>query len=64
MLWVLQFQLYDILQGISIFKIAILKNINMGLAENLRCFFKDKDNGDETTAAPEGVCPNCWGRQE
>ena len=36
----------------------------MSLVESLKRFFKDKDNGDKTTVAPEGVCPNCWGRQE
>jgi hypothetical protein len=36
----------------------------MSLVESLKRFFKDKDNGDKTTVAPKGVCPNCWGRQE
>ena len=36
----------------------------MSLTDNLKRFFKDKIEGDETTVAPEGVCPNCWGRQE
>lgn len=36
----------------------------MSLAENLKRFLKNKEKGDKTTVAPEGVCPNCWGRQE
>ncbi len=36
----------------------------MGLVENLKRFFEAKDQNKETAAAPEGVCPNCWGRQE
>ena len=36
----------------------------MSLVESLKRFFKDKDKGDKTTVAPEGVCPNCWGKQE
>ena len=36
----------------------------MNLKENLNRFFKAKISNDVTEAAPEGVCPNCWGRQE
>ena len=36
----------------------------MNLVESLKRFFKAKENNEETSAAPEGVCPNCWGRQE
>ena len=33
----------------------------MGLIENLKTYFKKKDNNEETGDAPVGVCPNCWG---
>lgn len=36
----------------------------MNLAESLKRFFKKKINGEDPGKAPEGVCPNCWGRQE
>ncbi len=36
----------------------------MNLEESLRCFFKKKINNEDTGKAPEGVCPNCWGKQE
>lgn len=36
----------------------------MNLAENLKRFFKAKETGQTDAKAPEGVCPNCWGRQE
>ncbi len=36
----------------------------MGLIENLKLYFKKKDNNEATAQAPEGVCPNCWGKQE
>lgn len=36
----------------------------MSLAENIKKFFKAKENNEPTGKAPEGVCPNCWGRQE
>jgi hypothetical protein len=36
----------------------------MGLIENLKIYFKKKDNNETKTVAPEGVCPNCWGKQE
>ena len=36
----------------------------MGLIESLKMYFKKKDNNETTGAAPEGVCPNCWGKQE
>lgn len=36
----------------------------MNLADNIKRFFKAKDNNEPVGKAPEGVCPNCWGRQE
>lgn len=36
----------------------------MNLAENLKRFFKAKETGKTDAKAPQGVCPNCWGRQE
>ncbi len=36
----------------------------MNIAENIIKFFKAKSNRETTDLAPEGVCPNCWGRQE
>ena len=36
----------------------------MNLKDNLKKFFDAKVNNEKTKAAPEGVCPNCWGRQE
>jgi hypothetical protein len=36
----------------------------MSLAENIKKFFKAKESNEPTGEAPEGVCPNCWGRQE
>ena len=36
----------------------------MNLSENIKTYFKRKSENKETGNAPEGVCPNCWGRQE
>ena len=36
----------------------------MNIAENIINFFKSKSNPETTGPAPEGICPNCWGRQE
>ncbi|MBT8300868.1 MAG: hypothetical protein HKN53_11445 [Maribacter sp.] len=36
----------------------------MSLAANLKLFFEGKLKGDSASKSPEGVCPNCWGRQE
>ena len=36
----------------------------MNLAESLKKYFKDKSNDKNIGPSPEGVCPNCWGRQE
>lgn len=36
----------------------------MNLSQSLKNFFKAKANDEMTGEAPDGVCPNCWGRQE
>ena len=36
----------------------------MNLIENIKTFFKNKTDNKETRVAPDGVCPNCWGKQE
>ena len=36
----------------------------MNLIESLKSYFQKKSNDELTDAAPEGVCPNCWGKQE
>lgn len=36
----------------------------MNLKDNLTRFFYAKANNEKTKVAPDGVCPNCWGRQE
>lgn len=35
----------------------------MNLIANIKTFFKKKES-NLTVMAPEGFCPNCWGRQE
>ena len=36
----------------------------MSLTKNLKSYFKKKESKGENALAPEGVCPNCWGKQE
>ncbi len=36
----------------------------MKLFDNVATYFNKKLNKEETGLAPEGVCPNCWGKQE
>ena len=36
----------------------------MNIANSLKIFFLAKSNNETTGPSPEGVCPNCWGRQE
>jgi hypothetical protein len=36
----------------------------MNLIENIKRYFKSKTDNKETGKAPEGICPNCWGKQE
>jgi len=35
----------------------------MDLVKNILAYLKGKESGAEAKA-PEGVCPNCWGKQE
>ena len=30
----------------------------------IKNYFTSRSSGDETQKAPEGVCPDCWGKQE
>ena len=34
------------------------------IAENIKNFFRKKDNKEEGGPAPEGICPVCWGHSE
>ena len=34
------------------------------LIENIKTYFKNKAVKKEVGESPEGVCPNCWGKQE
>jgi hypothetical protein len=36
----------------------------MKLFDSVATYFNKKKNNEETGLAPEGVCPNCWGKQE
>ncbi len=36
----------------------------MSLLDSVKVYFKAKSEGNEGLKAPEGVCPNCWGKQE
>ena len=36
----------------------------MNIIQNLKNYFKSKLEGNETLKAPEGICPNCWGKSE
>ncbi|NNL16822.1 MAG: hypothetical protein HKO81_09305 [Flavobacteriaceae bacterium] len=36
----------------------------MSLIDSVKGYFKSKSQGKEVGKAPEGVCPNCWGKQE
>lgn len=36
----------------------------MSIIENIKAYFKKKPDPTTITAAPKGVCPNCWGKQE
>jgi len=35
----------------------------MSLSENIKKYFQNKLNKKESPKAPEGTCPNCWGKQ-
>lgn len=49
---------------VNILKYHIFKLNYMNIIENIKAYFRAKEKGDETLHAPEGVCPNCWGKQE
>lgn len=34
------------------------------ITDKLKAYFKKKALHTDTPSAPEGVCPNCWGKQE
>jgi hypothetical protein len=34
------------------------------LVESIKNYFSKKEKGEETGAAPEGMCPVCWGHSE
>ena len=36
----------------------------MTLLESIKNYFNKKKNNEPTGKAPEGICPNCWGKQE
>ncbi len=36
----------------------------MNIIENLKNYFTTNKDQETTTKAPEGICPNCWGKQE
>ncbi len=36
----------------------------MSLIENIKSYFTKKENNQPAGDGPEGVCPNCWGKQE
>ena len=36
----------------------------MNILENIKAYFNAKSHGNVSLKTPEGVCPNCWGKQE
>ena len=36
----------------------------MNILENIKTYFNAKSDGNVSLKTPEGVCPNCWGKQE
>ena len=36
----------------------------MSIIQNIKNYFTAKSEGNITEKAPEGICPNCWGKQE
>ena len=36
----------------------------MSLIENIKSYLNKKNNEEITAKAPEGICPNCWEKQE
>jgi len=36
----------------------------MNIIESIKKYFQNKTENKKTGSAPEGICPNCWGKQE
>ena len=36
----------------------------MSIIQNIKNYFNSKAEGNTPEKAPEGICPNCWGKQE
>jgi hypothetical protein len=36
----------------------------MSIIQNIKNYFNSKAEGNTLEKAPEGICPNCWGKQE
>jgi hypothetical protein len=36
----------------------------MSIIDNIKTYFNKKKNDETTEKAPEGICPNCWGKQQ
>ncbi len=36
----------------------------MNIITSLKNYFETKAKGNNTLKSPEGICPNCWGKQE
>ena len=36
----------------------------MAVLDNIKSYFNKKRNNESTGPAPDGICPNCWGKQQ
>jgi hypothetical protein len=36
----------------------------MSIAQNIKNYFNSKTEGTTAKKAPDGICPNYWGKQE
>lgn len=36
----------------------------MSIIQNIKNYFTSKAEGNTSTNAPVGICPNCWGKEE
>jgi hypothetical protein len=36
----------------------------MNIIQNIKNYFTAKSEGNTTEKSPQGICPNCWGKQE
>lgn len=36
----------------------------MNIRQNIKNYFNSKSEGYTSKKTPEGICPNCWGKQE